>query len=236
MVQKIRNRERMKPLMQTEQAYIQVKHLSKNIHGTTVLDAIDLELSKGRIYGFQGRNGSGKTMLLRAICGLILPTEGEVVIGGERIGKDCSFPRRVGILIEYPGFLPQYTGLKNLRLLASIKNEIGEEQIRESIRRVGLNPDDRRKVRKYSLGMKQRLGIAQAIMEDPDLLILDEPMNALDTQGVQIVRQILLDFKKRGKTILLTSHNKEEMEDLADEKFTLENGRIIDRSRKREAM
>ncbi|ARU63799.1 multidrug ABC transporter ATP-binding protein [Tumebacillus avium] len=212
--------------MTTAKSYIQIQNMSKKIQGATVLDSINLELQSGKIYGFQGKNGSGKTMLFRAICGLILPSAGEVRIDGERLGADLSFPRSVGILIEYPGFLPQYTGLKNLMLLASLKEEIGEDEVRTSIARVGLDPDDKRKFKKYSLGMKQRLGLAQTIMEDPDLVILDEPTNALDDKGVEMVRDILLDLKQRGKTVLVASHDKEELDFLVDEKFTMENGRI----------
>ncbi|MFQ3545774.1 ATP-binding cassette domain-containing protein [Halobacillus rhizosphaerae] len=206
---------------------IELSGVSKSIKGIKVLDSIDLQLEAGKIYGFQGKNGSGKTMLFRTICGLILSTEGEIRIDGEKLGKDLSFPRSVGILIEYPGFLSQYTGLKNLQIIASIKNEISEKEIKKSIAKLGLDPMDKRKYRKYSLGMKQRLGIAQAIMENPDILILDEPTNALDEAGVTLVRDLLIKLRNEGKTILIASHDKEELEWLVDEQYTMENGKII---------
>lgn len=211
-----------------ESVYLKAEHLSKVMKKQPILKDINLVLQKGLIYGFRGKNGSGKTMLFRALCGLILPTEGSVAVEGEVLGKDVSFPPSVGVLIEYPGFLNGYTGFKNLKMLANLTNIIDDERIRESIRLVGLDPDDRRKYRKYSLGMKQRLGIAQAIMEEPELIILDEPTNALDSDGVEEFKELLLTLKAKNKCILIASHDKEELDYLSDEIFMMENGKVID--------
>jgi ABC-2 type transport system ATP-binding protein len=208
--------------------YITANHVSKEIKNQPILKDINLRLHKGAIYGFRGKNGSGKTMLFRALCGLILPTEGEVMVDGLKLGKDVSFPPSVGVLIEYPGFLAGYTGFKNLKMLASLTNTITDDRIKEAIRQVGLDPEDKRKYRKYSLGMKQRLGLAQAIMEKPDLIILDEPTNALDTDGIEEFKKLLLELKKENKCILIASHDKEDLEYLSDEIFLMENGKIID--------
>jgi len=205
---------------------VEIYHLTKIIRGRTILNDITLELERGKIYGFFGRSGSGKTMLLRAICGLIKPTRGEVRVFGKRIGVDVSFPESLGLIIENVGFWEQWTGFQNLKFLASIKNIITDEDIRAAIRRVGLDPDDKRIYGKYSLGMKQRLGIAQAIMEKPQLIVLDEPSNSLDEEGVGLVRNILLEEKERGATILIASHIKEDIDLLCDEKFKVEAGRI----------
>jgi ABC-2 type transport system ATP-binding protein len=215
-------------MTEASSTYLKAVHVSKVIKQQTILKDINLYLEKGRIYGFRGKNGSGKTMLFRALCGLILPTKGTVTIDNVQIGKDASFPPSVGVLIEYPGFLNSYTGFQNLKMLAKLTNQIDDARIKESIRLVGLDPEDKRKYRKYSLGMKQRLGIAQAIMEEPDLIILDEPTNALDTDGVEILKRILLDLKRKNKCILIASHDKEELDYLSDEIFMMENGKIID--------
>ena len=206
---------------------IEVQNVTKRIKDATVLDRICLTMESGTVYGLRGKNGSGKTMLMRAICGLILPTEGTIAIDGERMGQEISFPRSVGALIETPSFLPGYTGLRNLQILASIQRRVGKEEIEDSIRRVGLDPADKRKYKKYSLGMKQRLGIAAAIMEKPDLVVLDEPINALDEKGVELVRDILREEKERGALIIIACHDKEELELLSDEIFIMENGRIV---------
>jgi ABC-2 type transport system ATP-binding protein len=203
-----------------------IDNLSKVIRNTTILECISIKLESGKIYGLRGKNGSGKTMLMRAICGLIRPSEGKIFINGEQLGKDISFPRSVGALIENPAFIPHYTGLRNLQILASIQGRVGNDRIRESISRVGLDPEDKRKYKKYSLGMKQRLGIAAAIMEEPDLVVLDEPINALDEKGVELVRQILHDLKKSGALVIVACHDKEELDSLSDIIFTMEAGRI----------
>ncbi|WP_236737765.1 ATP-binding cassette domain-containing protein [Bacillus mycoides] len=202
--------------------------MSKTIRKKKILNQINISLQKGKVYGFKGHNGSGKTMLFRAICGLIIPTTGEVLIEKKKIGTDISFPPSVGVLIEYPGFLPQYTGFKNLKMLASIKKEIEDEQIKNVLEKVGLSPEDDRKFKKYSLGMKQRLGLAQAIMENPDLIILDEPTNALDQEGIKLVKNIVNELRGQSKTILIASHDYEFLNDITDEVFTMNDGCIVD--------
>lgn len=167
-------------------------------------------------------------MLFRAICGLIRPTNGTIIIDQKKLGDEISFPESVGVLIEYPGFLADLTGFKNLKMIAEINNQIGESEIKEMITKVGLDPEDKRKFKKYSLGMKQRLGIAQALMEEPELLILDEPLNALDSGGIDLVKNLLIEMREKNKLILIASHDKEALELLSDEIFTIENGKIVD--------
>ena len=203
-----------------------IENMSLSLKGVPILQDINITMESGNIYGLQGTNGSGKTMLLRVILGLVLPTAGTVTIDGELLYKDISFPKSVGELIENPAFLGHYTGLTNLKLIAAIKNEITEEQIKEAIREVGLNPDDQRKYRKYSLGMKQRLAIACAIMENPDLLILDEPANALDDNGIEMVHELLRKYKEQNKLVIVTYHDKEVLKQIADEIFTVQEGKI----------
>lgn len=205
---------------------IEVRQLSKVIGGREILKNIHLSLEKGKIYGFFGHNGSGKTMLFRAICGLIKPTAGSITINGKQLHKDISFPESVGVIIESPGFWHQYTGFENLKLLASIKSIISDAEIKNAMIRVGLSPEDDRTYKKYSLGMKQRLAIAQAIMEKPEIIILDEPTNALDEDAVQLVRSILLEEKSRGATILIASHNKEDIDILSDLRFRVNGGEL----------
>lgn len=205
-------------------AYIEITNLSKTIKGIEVLKGINLSLERGNIYGFFGRNGSGKTMLFRAIAGLIIPTEGEVKVASKLIGKDVSFPPSIGLTIENVGFWRQYTGFDNLKLLASINNIADKDDIRKSMLRIGLNPDDKRKYKAYSLGMKQKLAIAQALMDTPELIILDEPTNSLDQEAIHMIRNILAEEKSRGAAILICSHNKDDINMLSDEKFMLENG------------
>jgi len=208
-------------------SYINIKNYNKTIKKRPILIDINLDIEKGNIYGFLGRNGCGKTMLFRAICGLIKPSSGEVLIENKILNKDISFPQSLGVLIESPGFWSSYTGFENLKTLSLIKNTISNYEIEQTMSRVGLSPKDSRTYKKYSLGMKQRLGIAQAIMESPELIILDEPTNSLDEQSVELVRNILLEEKKRGATILIASHNKEDIEVLADYQFIMDNGKII---------
>ncbi|EJS50629.1 multidrug ABC transporter ATP-binding protein [Bacillus cereus] len=207
--------------------YLYLHNVNKIIKNRTVLENINLTLERGKIYGFKGDNGSGKTMLFRMISGLILPTSGDVYIDNMKLHETISFPPSIGLLIEYPAFLPQYTGFKNLQILAKIKNIIKETEIKETLEKVGLDPNDKRKFSKYSLGMKQRLGLAQALMEDPDLILLDEPTNALDSKGIEDIRKILEIEREKGKLILIASHDKEELQYLADEIFTIEKGKII---------
>ncbi|KML23301.1 MULTISPECIES: ATP-binding cassette domain-containing protein [Priestia] len=207
-------------------SYIEIKNLCKNVKGNDILNNINLSLEKGKIYGFLGRNGSGKTMLFRAICGLIKPTSGEIKVDGNILHKDISFPKNLGVIIESPGFWDYLTGYENLKNLAGIKKIVTDQHIKNSIDKVGLNSNDNLSYKKYSLGMKQRLAIAQAIMESPDLLVLDEPTNALDEDGVKLVHKILLEEKQRGATILISSHNKEDITILSDKKFKMNEGRI----------
>lgn len=195
---------------------IQIMDLKKSFGTEEVLHGITREFEPGKIHGIVGNNGSGKTVLMKCICGFLLPTSGKVLVGGKKVGKDIDFPDCLGAIIETPGFLPNLTGLKNLKLLASLRGKIGEEQIRSSLRRVGLNPDLKKPVSKYSLGMRQRLGIAQAIMEDPALLVLDEPFNGLDKAGVFQMRELIQDLRLEGKTILLASHNESDIDILCD--------------------
>lgn len=205
---------------------IRVENLTKKFGDVTALFQVNLSMVRGKIYGMIGRNGSGKTVLFKLIAGYLKPTEGRVVVNGKEIGKDTDFADDIGLIIENPGFLKGYTGFQNLAYLAGIRNVIGREEIRESMRRVGLDPDSRKKVGKYSLGMKQRLGIAQAIMENPGILLLDEPMNSLDNQGVEDVRGILAELRDEGKTILLASHNREDIGILCDEVYEMDRGRL----------
>lgn len=207
---------------------IRIENVTKKFGDVVALDRINISFEKGKIYGIIGRNGSGKTVLFKMMIGYLKPTGGRVVVGGKEIGKDVDFADNMGIIIENPGFLGRYTGYKNLEYLASIRKIIGKEQIRESMERVGLDPDSHKKVGKYSLGMRQRLGIAQAIMENPDILILDEPMNGLDNQGVNDIRNILLELRAEGKTIILASHNKEDIEVLCDTVYEMEHGKVTD--------
>ena len=206
---------------------IRVENVTKRFGDVVALDRINISFESGKIYGITGRNGSGKTVLFKTMIGYLKPTGGRVVVGGKEIGKDSDFPDNMGIIIENPGFLSRYTGYKNLEYLASIRRRIGRAQIRESMERGGLDPDSRKKAGKYSLGMRQRLGIAQAIMENPDILILDEPMNGLDNEGVNDVRSLLLGLKKEGKTIILASHNKEDIEILCDAVYEMDHGRFV---------
>ncbi len=206
---------------------IKITHLSKKIKKAVILDDVNMELESGRIYGLKGKNGSGKTMLMRAICGLITPTSGTVEIDGKILGKDISFPESIGVLIENPSFISNYTGMKNLQVLASIQKRIGDEEIRNTLELVGLDPDDKRTFKKYSLGMKQRLGIAEAIMERPDIVILDEPINALDEAGAAMIREILQNLRDEGKLIILACHDTEELNFLADEIYEIAEGKIV---------
>ncbi len=203
---------------------IQIKDVSLTIKKTEILKHITVDFEKGKIHGLIGRNGSGKTMLMKCICGFVKPTEGEIFVNGKQVGKDCDFPDSVGLIIETPGFIPYYSGYKNLKLLADLRKRITGEQVKEVMQQVGLDPELKRHVRKYSLGMRQRLGLAQAIMENPELLILDEPMNGLDKEGVSDMRRYLLDLKELGKTILIASHSAEDIAVLCDRVWEMDKG------------
>lgn len=205
---------------------IEITKLNLNIKGHQILTDVNLVLQEGRIYGLAGNNGSGKTMLMKCICGFVRPTSGEVKVNGAVIGKDVDYIRDTGIIIENPGFIPYYSGRKNLKLLSEISGRADEEQIRATMELCGLDPALKLPVRKYSLGMRQRLGIAQAIMENPSILILDEPMNGLDREGVAVIRKLLLQLKEQGKLILLASHNREDIDILCDQVFEVEKGGV----------
>ena len=206
---------------------IQIENVTKKFGEAVVLDEINMELQPGNIYGLVGRNGSGKTMLMKCICGFVLPTSGTIHVNGKIVGKEIDIPDDIGIIIENPGFLPNYSGFKNLQLLAMIRNKIGKAEIKEAIRRVGLDPESKKHVGKYSLGMRQRLGLAQALMEDPSILLLDEPMNGLDNEGVEEIRKLILDLKQNCKLIIIASHTREDINLLCDEVFYMDHGKII---------
>lgn len=206
---------------------IEINNVSKTIKKAKVMQHVSMTLSSNKIVGFQGVNGSGKTMLMRLIAGLIKPTEGEIFIDKKRLWKDIHFPESMGILIENPAFIHAYTGFENLKLLASIKNKISTEKIQEKLEAVGLCGNERKKYRKYSLGMKQRLGIAAAIMEEPDLLLLDEPTNALDTDGIAIVKAILRQERARGALVIIACHDISMLKELCDEIYHIGEGRIL---------
>ena len=206
---------------------IEVQNVVKRFRDQVVLKNVSISFEKGQIHGIVGRNGSGKTVLFKCICGLMHPEEGVILVNGKRVGRDVDMPENIGAIIEAPGFLPNYSGYKNLRFLANIRRKISKEEILNVLKTVGLDPESRKHVGKYSLGMRQRLGIAQAIMEDPEILILDEPMNGLDNAGVQDIRALLLELKAQGKTILLASHNHEDIAALCDTVHEMDGGVLL---------
>ena len=206
---------------------IQVNNLSLRIKKDLILSDINIHIKNGEITGIVGRNGCGKTMLMKCITGFVKPTEGEVIFGGKKLGRDTDFPDNTGIIIETPTFIPYYSGMRNLKELAMLKKKIGKKEIEDILKVVGLYENRNKHVHKYSLGMRQRLGIAQALMENPDTLILDEPMNGLDKECVAMVRNILMDLKEQGKTILLVSHNSEDIGILCDKIYEMDKGRIV---------
>lgn len=205
---------------------IKIENVYKRYQGELVLDNISLVLENGKIYGLVGPNGCGKTTLMRCICGFTHPTSGTVTVDGNMIGKDCDFAPATGIIIEMPGFLPHYSARRNLTILAGIAGKASRKRIDEAIRLVGLNPNDKKPVGKYSLGMKQRLGIAQAIMEDPKVLILDEPFNGLDQDGVRDIHELLQQQKTQGKTIILASHSAADIAQVCDVVYELSSGHL----------
>lgn len=205
---------------------IMIEHISKSFRKIPVLTDVSAGFERGKIHGIIGHNGSGKTVLMKIICGLTDADSGEVFINGERQKNGSAYKFNIGAIIETPGFLPTQSGFKNLQYLASIHNKIGDEEIKNVMKQVNLEPDDKKPVGKYSLGMRQRLGLAQAIMEDPDILILDEPMNGLDKDGVKDMRQYLLELKARGKTILIASHSAEDIDALCDTVCEMEKGKL----------
>lgn len=208
--------------------YLEVEEINKKIGVDDVLSEISLSMEKRKIYGLQGKNGCGKSMLMRVICGLVLPTSGRVIIDGEELGKELSFPENVGVFIEKPGFLDAYSGFQNLSMLASIKKRIGGREIKETLKRVGLEEVMHKKYKKYSLGMKQKLGIAAVIMEQPDIVILDEPANALDEKSEGRLWQIVREEKERGALVIISCHTAEVLEEISDEIFRIDQGQITD--------
>ena len=205
---------------------LRADNVSKNIGNRKILDNVNLELESGKIYGFVGRNGSGKTMLFRALSGLMGISSGKIFLDDKELHKDMRVLENIGITIENAGLYPELTGFDNLKLLSGLRRKINDDKIRETIVRVGLEPNDKRPFRKYSLGMKQRIVIAQAIMEEPDILMLDEPTNALDEEGVERIRNIISEEKRRGAMVLIASHNKEDIKLLADKVFLICDGRV----------
>ncbi len=209
---------------------IQIDDVSLKIKNAEILKHISMDLESGKIHGFVGRNGSGKTMLMKCICGFIYPTKGKITVDGKQVGKDVDFPEDMGVIIETPEFISYMSGFDNLKELASIRKKISNEKIRETLRTVELDPDSKLAVKKYSMGMRQRLGLAQAIMEDPKLLVLDEPFNGLDEDGVIFMRKLLDEKRKQGVTIILSSHNAEDIRVLCDTVHHIVKGEITDES------
>lgn len=208
----------------TDQYYIRLCKVRKSFGEEEVLRELSWEMERGKVYGIVGNNGSGKTVLMKCICGFLPVSGGTVQVGGKYVGTEVDFPESLGVIIETPGFLTNFSGRKNLEILAQLRGKITGSDITRVLRQVGLDPEMKKPVSKYSLGMRQRLGIAQAIMEDPELLILDEPFNGLDHHGVEEIRKILLEQKKQGKTILLASHNQEDIRILCDRVFEIDGG------------
>lgn len=207
--------------------HIRVEHATKKCKEQTVLNDICVDFPSGQTHGLIGRNGSGKTMLFKCICGFVPLTSGAIYIDDRQIGKELDVPQSIGIIIETPGFLPGYSAFRNLSFLASIQKKADTNRIREVIELVGLDPDSRKHVGKFSLGMRQRLGIAQAILENPDILLLDEPMNGLDNRGVADMRLLLQQLKREGKTILLASHNRDDIALLCDTVHEMDSGGVV---------
>ena len=205
---------------------VKVEGLSKEFRGEMILQDVNITLERGKIYGLVGMNGSGKTVFMKCLCGFLKPTTGKVTVDGKEVGKEIDFPQDLGLMIETPGFIPYMSGKSNLKNLALIRNQIGNYEIEEAMRSVGLDPNLKKHVSKYSLGMRQRLGIAQAIMEKPRLLILDEPFNGLDVQGVKDIRELLMSLQKQGVTILLASHYDEDIRTLCEEVYLVREHRI----------
>ena len=207
--------------------YIEVSNVSKKYKDRMLVEDVSFTVEKGEILGIVGLNGSGKTVLLKCICGLMDYSKGTITVNGKVVGKDCEYPANMGVIIETPGFLPYHSGYKNLEYLASLRKKISKQDIKDVLVKVGLAGEEKKLVAKYSLGMRQRLGIAQAIMEDPELLILDEPMNGLDKDGIAEVRKLLLEMKAEGKTMIITSHNEEDIKVLCDKVVEMDQGKLL---------
>lgn len=204
-----------------------IENVSKIIRGNSVIEHVSMELTSGKVFGFRGINGSGKTMLMRLIAGLIYPTKGQITVDNKILGRDINFQENMGLLIENPAFLDNYSGFANLKLLSSIQDKIDDKQIRRTLERVGLEPDSKKKYKKYSLGMKQKLGIAAAVLEKPELLILDEPANALDEEGVERLKKIVQEEKERGALIILSCHDAYLLEEMSDVIYLLQDGKLL---------
>ena len=205
---------------------VEVKNVTKTFDRRAVLDDVSLTVSSGEIIGLVGTNGSGKTMLMRCICGFVIPEKGEIFVNGEKVGGKKDFAKDTGIIIEMPGFLPVFSGMTNLSVLASYSGKKSREELSVLLEKVGLDPKDNRPVRKYSMGMRQRLGIAQAIMDNPSLLVLDEPFNGLDKNGVAEMRKLLMNLREEGKTMILASHHSQDIRSLCDRVYEMDGGRI----------
>lgn len=206
---------------------VQIKCLTKKINNTVILEDINLTLERGHIYGIVGRNGSGKTMLFRAIAGLIRPTAGEIWIDDKLLHRDIESPSNLGLLIENVGLYPEFSALKNLQLLAKFHTKVTTNELKTVICKVGLDPDDKRPIKKYSLGMKQKIALAQAIMEKPNLLLLDEPTNSLDEGSMETIRELIREERNRGALVMIASHNKEDIQELCDQTYFMDAGRIF---------
>lgn len=206
---------------------IEVTNVSKQFGGQPVLENVSLTIDRGTTVGLIGANGSGKSVLLKAICGMVMPDSGNIVVEGVTLGDKIDFPENMGVFINYPGFIGIYNGFKNLKFLANIRGVINDSQIREAMRKIGLDPDNKTKVDNYSLGMKQKLGLVQAIMENQEILVLDEPFNALDFQTYNDVKEIVRLLQAEGKTIVLTSHNYADIEQLCDAVYIIDNRQIV---------
>lgn len=206
---------------------IELKNVTKKFKEQTALNDISIDFEEGKIHGIIGRNGSGKTVMMKCICSLMYPSDGTITVQGKKVAKGKFTSGNIGAIIEAPGFLPNYSGYKNLKFIADINKKISKDDIYNVMRLVELDPESKKHVSKYSLGMRQRLGIAQAIMESPDILILDEPMNGLDNDGVKEMRELFISLKNQGKTILLASHNREDISVLCDTVIELDHGKII---------
>ena len=207
---------------------IVVKNVFKKFNHQVVLNDINLELTSGHIYGLAGINGSGKTVLMKCICGLSTPTQGCVEIDDKKIGKDIDFPESIGVLIETPGFIEHYSALDNMLSLASIKNKTGKEEVIALLDRVGLDPYEKKRVKKYSLGMRQKLGIAMSLLDKPDIVILDEPFNALDKKSVINVKNIILQLKEENRLVIISSHDGSLLEEITDKIYEIEEGKIVE--------
>lgn len=207
---------------------ISIKNITKKFGEKEVLSEISMELEEGKIYGLVGRNGCGKTMLMKCICGFVKPTKGEIIVGGKCLGKDIEVTPDIGVIIENPGFIPNLSGYKNLKLLASVKGKVTNDEIRDYMEMVGLDAKSKKPVSKYSLGMRQKLGIVQAIMESPKILILDEPMNGLDKKSVDLVRNVIKKTVDEGTLVLIASHNREDIDTLCNTVFYMDDGKIIE--------